>query len=627
MQKTSLISIILSFILIASPSFAYTQNWISTLGFGDYVTYGDVFYTAGGTFDNITIDNIVAPSWPVTWTSSYLWQSSFMGRKGVYKYVTNGSATSANPITEVIAGSWNFSYINANASIGVYFSNATGFSDGSFQLLIKDMTTSTDVYSTAIHNTTGWQDINYYGVNLTSGHYYRLALYPTTTIALTSGTIIGIDYMKLESGETNPSISLYEPIGCSYQSDRMYFWPFKNSSEPYYRYTTSDPLKTIKTKISDWNDVKEVWIKSANTDDWNVWKASENGLYVWKNASMNGDIFKIVTYSGQGYTLSDCASLSCDNLYRPNVYYSWPYENTSIPSGVSSYIPAFSSVNQIVSYNGTSQLHYLPTASYQNLFYLIKGQPFAIGTISNTNVTLLNYECMPTDAKLGNGTGTFCLKSYYNSNRRGYATYFSGTNNTLYGECPSGTLCVGYTTTTSGLNSTPLADTNSITCLNMTTLKISSSCVDELGVNVECTSICQSTNCTSWGNRLPTDFCANETSVCYVSTTSGCQVVECAVTPENSFAGETALYIAGFFGVSSLSLAENIFAILISLIIGFVALFLTKDSQHSAIAFVIGTISVLCGFTLMLWFPSWVFIVLLVISAYLIAQSMKLGGN
>lgn len=81
------------------------------------------------------------------------------------------------------------------------------------------------------------------------------------------------------------------------------------------------------------------------------------------------------------------------------------------------------------------------------------------------------------------------------------------------------------------------------------------------------------------------------------------------------------------FGITDCGLSQNMIAILSSIFIGFIALYYTKDSQHSGNAFIFGTLGLLVFFTMIAWFPSWLMLVLIVISGYIVARSLGIGGG
>lgn len=61
--------------------------------------------------------------------------------------------------------------------------------------------------------------------------------------------------------------------------------------------------------------------------------------------------------------------------------------------------------------------------------------------------------------------------------------------------------------------------------------------------------------------------------------------------------------------------------------VGFILLYYTRDSEHSGQAFMFGALLPLVGFTLISWFPAWLMVILIVLSAYLMARSIGIGGG
>lgn len=135
-------------------------------------------------------------------------------------------------------------------------------------------------------------------------------------------------------------------------------------------------------------------------------------------------------------------------------------------------------------------------------------------------------------------------------------------------------------------------------------------------------------NCTITNNTPQTQCPFNTTTVCY---DIACNNVPCSTVVSSTCAsntgGQLALSVGGLMGITDCGLAQNILAILTSIIIGFAIMFYTKESEHSGQAFIFGTISMLVMFTLIGWFASWLMVVLIVIGGYLVAKSLGLGGG
>lgn len=159
--------------------------------------------------------------------------------------------------------------------------------------------------------------------------------------------------------------------------------------------------------------------------------------------------------------------------------------------------------------------------------------------------------------------------------------------------------------------------------INVTNSTGQQTTIDDL-VNQSCGSNCNLTN-----NTPQTQCPINTTTNCY---DSACNRVQCTGTPGTSLCssntgGQLALSIGSLMGITDCGLAQNILAILTSIIIGFAIMFYTKESEHSGQAFIFGTISMLVMFTLIGWFASWLMVLLIVIGAYLVAKSMGVGGG
>lgn len=140
-----------------------------------------------------------------------------------------------------------------------------------------------------------------------------------------------------------------------------------------------------------------------------------------------------------------------------------------------------------------------------------------------------------------------------------------------------------------------------------------------------------STNLTN--SRL--NNCPNSTTSCYVLVNSTCQPAVCEPTTGSATSSDTTGSAAGqfaglfgtMFGITDSSVALAVFSFFISLGIGFVLMYYTRNSPQGGNTFIFGTLAPLVMFAIMGWFPAWIIVILLVAAAFLVAKSMGLGGG
>jgi hypothetical protein len=129
-------------------------------------------------------------------------------------------------------------------------------------------------------------------------------------------------------------------------------------------------------------------------------------------------------------------------------------------------------------------------------------------------------------------------------------------------------------------------------------------------------------------NQTPTSCLINTSTTCY---DLACNIVQCAIhaptTCESNYGGQAALAIGSMVGVTDCGLSEALISIITAMSIGFVLLFYTKNGEHGGQSFIFGTLIVLVMFSLISWFPSWLMVILIVISGYLVAKSLGIGGG
>lgn len=141
-------------------------------------------------------------------------------------------------------------------------------------------------------------------------------------------------------------------------------------------------------------------------------------------------------------------------------------------------------------------------------------------------------------------------------------------------------------------------------------------------INQSCGDACDLSNITQTSCNL------NTTTTCY---DADCNIVTCATSPSttcaSNYGGQLAIWAGGMMGITDCSLSQNLLAIIMSIAVGFIALYYTKASEHSGQAFIFGTLATLIMFSVISWFPAWIMLVLIVISGYLMARSLGLGGG
>jgi len=233
-----------------------------------------------------------------------------------------------------------------------------------------------------------------------------------------------------------------------------------------------------------------------------------------------------------------------------------------------------------------------------------------------------DYE--PCGNYTGYPEGTTCLGSIEDSTRRGYVSNYDFCH-LKYGSCPVGSICVSYTNTNPALSTTPVWTVNTTACLNLTTAHIiTNNCIDYYGNVTNCSNI------TTTNSSYETD-CSNTTSICY---DNNCFPVQCSSgvsidTGCTSWAGGVALGLGGFLGVTNCGLAMNISSIIITLIasmsiVAMLGYYAKMRGKELGTIFVFATLMLLVLFTISGWFPSWLIIVLIVVSA--LSMGGVLGG-
>jgi hypothetical protein len=128
--------------------------------------------------------------------------------------------------------------------------------------------------------------------------------------------------------------------------------------------------------------------------------------------------------------------------------------------------------------------------------------------------------------------------------------------------------------------------------------------------------------------------CPNSTSSCYIVNNSVCVPVVCTPTSGaapsdsiNSAAGGLAGMFGSLFGIADVSVSLAVFSLFISIGVGIVLMYYTRNSAQGGNTFIFGTLAPLIMFAVMGWFPGWILILLLVAGAFLVAKSMGLGGG
>lgn len=95
-----------------------------------------------------------------------------------------------------------------------------------------------------------------------------------------------------------------------------------------------------------------------------------------------------------------------------------------------------------------------------------------------------------------------------------------------------------------------------------------------------------------------------------------------------------AMSIGGIFSITNLGTAQNISSILLSFVISIALVMMIAvkgkgglESNTMMNGFLISMLGMLAMFTLMSWFPAWLFICIMIIGAYLIARQSGVGGD
>jgi hypothetical protein len=131
-------------------------------------------------------------------------------------------------------------------------------------------------------------------------------------------------------------------------------------------------------------------------------------------------------------------------------------------------------------------------------------------------------------------------------------------------------------------------------------------------------------------SATPSNICTklNTSTTCY---NAKCNPIQCTIGAgqvcESNYGGQAALAIGSMVGVTDCGLSEALISIITAMSIGFVLLFYTKNGEHGGQSFIFGTLIVLVMFSLISWFPSWLMVILIVISGYLVAKSLGIGGG
>jgi hypothetical protein len=86
-----------------------------------------------------------------------------------------------------------------------------------------------------------------------------------------------------------------------------------------------------------------------------------------------------------------------------------------------------------------------------------------------------------------------------------------------------------------------------------------------------------------------------------------------------------ALFTMGFLGIKDLATSRFAFSLIVSLIISFVALYYGKENTNAHLIFGIAFLGSIIFFTAIGFFPSWLFIIMLILVAYLVATTIQKG--
>ena len=93
-----------------------------------------------------------------------------------------------------------------------------------------------------------------------------------------------------------------------------------------------------------------------------------------------------------------------------------------------------------------------------------------------------------------------------------------------------------------------------------------------------------------------------------------------------SAAGGLAGLFGTLFGITDVSVSLAVFSLFISIGVGIVLMYYTRNSAQGGNTFIFGVLAPLIMFAVMGWFPAWILILLLVAGAFLVAKSMGIGG-
>lgn len=96
-------------------------------------------------------------------------------------------------------------------------------------------------------------------------------------------------------------------------------------------------------------------------------------------------------------------------------------------------------------------------------------------------------------------------------------------------------------------------------------------------------------------------------------------------TGTNNYFDGIALFTMGFLGIKDLSTSRFAFSLIVSLVISFVALYFGKENKNAHLIFGIAFLGSIVFFTAIGFFPAWLFIIMLVLVAYLVATTIQKG--
>lgn len=415
-------------------------------------------------------------------------------------------------------------------------------------------------------------------------------------------------------------------------------WMYMNAaggSDIQYIVVYNTTMNWTETNIT-WNNATPISVLQSNT--------SVNGVVGWKGFNITGAVARAV-FRGENISITirysnetPGSAANYKHFYSKEKAINRPYLTVDY-----SVFDCASSCGDCGCKAGTAECYVPPIVG--SYCAIEDGFPNSIKTVFNTSCTGTSYFACPTgtlctqvspvfnfssSGVFTRDNSTWCSGCFFFNLLTGFPPHWTNvrTNCPDKPECN----CYGVWCSNNIYETNSSYTNNSIPewtagCFNPTSglyANIINSTAQNTTIEALTNQYCTNCNLT---NSTPST-CHNTTIQCY---DVGCNPVACSVivptTCEGNIGGQSALAIGALMGITDCGLSQTLIAMLVSISVGFILLFYTRNDGHGGQAFIFGTLVTLVLFTVVGWFYSWLMLILIVLGGYLVARSMGLGGG